>query len=146
MQSNPQVYMQPYIQQNIQHNIQPNIQQNIQPNIQQNIQPNMSPNMQPNMSPNMQSISQANMQQFIPQNGSMVSLPKVPFISNQPVKLTKKMKQKKGEYRKNLESDNARLKAEILELQQQVLIKEAENRTLKTQLTFFQSVNLNEKV
>ena len=76
-----------------------------------------------------------------PENNNIPPIPiNNPTLLNSQVKLTKKMKQNKGQYKKQLESENTRLKAEILELQNQVLIKEAENQTLRNQLNFFHSV------
>lgn len=53
-------------------------------------------------------------------------------------KMTKKQRQKKGEYMRKLEDENRRLKREIQELRQKMFTLDAQNEVLEKQLVFFQ--------
>ena len=58
--------------------------------------------------------------------------------TDQAPKLTKKQRQKKGEYMRQLEEENSRLKSEIQEYQQKITTLGAQNEALQNQLDFFQ--------
>jgi hypothetical protein len=53
-------------------------------------------------------------------------------------KLSKKARQRKGEYLRSLEQDNSRLKETILQFEQKIATIQAENDILLQQLQFFQ--------
>jgi hypothetical protein len=53
-------------------------------------------------------------------------------------KLSKKAKQRKGEYLRSLEEDNRQLKETILQFEQKIATIQAENDILLQQLQFFQ--------
>ena len=53
-------------------------------------------------------------------------------------KMTKKQRQKKGEYMRKLEDENKKLKREIQELRQKICTLDAQNACLEKQLVFFQ--------
>jgi hypothetical protein len=53
-------------------------------------------------------------------------------------KLSKKARQRKGEYLKKLEEDNRQLKDTILQFEQKIATTQAQNEILSQQLQFFQ--------
>jgi vacuolar-type H+-ATPase subunit H len=52
--------------------------------------------------------------------------------------LSKKARQRKGEYMKKLEEDNQQLKQSILQYEQKIAAMEAQNEVLQQQMQFFQ--------
>jgi hypothetical protein len=67
-------------------------------------------------------------------------VPRPPPAPPQPIpdRLTKKARQRKGEYMKKLEEDNQELKQSILQYEQKIAAMEAQNEVLKQQMQFFQ--------
>ena len=72
----------------------------------------------------------------------MANFPVVPADEPPPQgadqKLSKKARQRKGEYLRKLEDDNKQLKQTILEFEQKIGTIQAQNEILSRQLQFFQ--------
>jgi hypothetical protein len=60
-----------------------------------------------------------------------------PSLPQEP-KLSRKARQRKGEYLRKLEEDNRQLKDTILEFEQKIATIQAQNEILSQQLEFFQ--------
>jgi hypothetical protein len=80
-----------------------------------------------------------------PPGGDPLAMQKLPVHPKEPPpppaagqKLSKRARQRKGEYLRKLEDDNKQLKQTILEFEQKIGTIQAQNEILSRQLQFFQ--------